>query len=115
MSPSWRPRWTGAARRDAVPSRPGPGSGARVRVLSRTGCHLCDDALAVVQQVCDARGESYDVQDVDTDPVLLARYGTQVPVVFVDDAEFATWRVDAGKLDAALRRACRPTDGSHGR
>lgn len=98
------PRWAGAARRDAGPSRPEPGSGPRVRVLSRTGCHLCDDALAVVQQACVARGESYDVRDVDTDPALLARYGDQVPVVFVDGAEFATWRIDPGMLDAALRR-----------
>lgn len=98
------PRWAGAARRDVGPSRPEPGSGPRVRVLSRTGCHLCDDALAVVQQACAARGESYDVRDVDTDPALLARYGDQVPVVFVDGAEFATWRIDPGMLDAALRR-----------
>lgn len=98
MSPSWVPRWAGG-------ERPGPSAsaGPRVRVLSRVGCHLCEEALAVVAQVCADRGEAYDVGDVDADPALLARYGDQVPVVFVDGGEFAVWRVDPDRLDQALR------------
>ncbi|WP_228488835.1 glutaredoxin family protein [Raineyella fluvialis] len=73
-----------------------------MRVLSRVGCHLCDDLLVVVDEVCRRRQEAYDVTDVDDDPALRARYGDLVPVVFVDGAQFATWRVDAAALDAAL-------------
>ncbi|SDB80234.1 Glutaredoxin-like domain [Raineyella antarctica] len=75
-----------------------------MRVLSRVGCHLCEEALPVVDRVCAERGESYDVADIDADPVLVARYSDLVPVVFVDGVEFATWRVDPAALDAALRR-----------
>lgn len=104
MNPSWMPRWGAGARRRPDGEGRAPDPGPRVRVLSRAGCHLCEDALAVVAQVCADRGEPYDVGDVDADPTLLSRYGDRVPVVFVDGAEFAVWRVDPGRLDRALRR-----------
>lgn len=56
----------------------------------------------MVDRVCARHGAAYDVVDVDTDPALQARYGDLVPVVFVDGAEFATWRVSDDALDDAL-------------
>lgn len=75
---------------------------SRVRLLSRAGCHLCDDARQVVSSVCAELGESYDEVDVDADPELAARFGEQVPVVFVDDRLHDFWRVDAAVLRTAL-------------
>jgi len=74
------------------------------------GCHLCEDVVGQVEQVCAARGEAYVVRDVDEDAALVSRYGDLVPVVFVDGVEFATWRLDPLALDAALRRGG-PSDG----
>ena len=76
----------------------------RVLVISRTGCHLCDDALEVVAAVCAETGEQYAVRDVDSDPELLRLYTDQVPVTFVDGAQHDFWRVDPARLTAALRR-----------
>jgi len=76
----------------------------RVLVISRTGCHLCDDALQVVAAVCAAAGEQYVVRDVDSDPDLRRRYTDQVPVTFVDGAQHDFWRVDPVRLTAALRK-----------
>ena len=75
---------------------------SRVRVLSKPGCHLCEDAEAVVAAVCAEVGASYEVVDITTDPELLATYGEQIPVTFVDGAQHDFWRVDAGRLRAAL-------------
>ncbi|HET7173102.1 MAG TPA: glutaredoxin family protein [Nocardioidaceae bacterium] len=75
---------------------------SRVRLLSRAGCHLCDDARQVVTSVCADLGESYDEVDVDADPELTARFGEQVPVVFVDDRLHDFWRIDAVGLRNAL-------------
>ena len=36
---------------------------ARIRLLSKPGCHLCDDARAVVEAVCVDTGEAYDEVD----------------------------------------------------
>jgi glutaredoxin len=73
-------------------------------VLSRAGCHLCDQAVEVVAEVCAELGTDYEVADVDTDPELRRRYGEQVPVTFVDGRQHDFWRVDPDRLRAALRR-----------
>lgn len=77
-------------------------SAARVTLYSRQGCHLCDDARQVVARVCDDLGESFDEVDVDTDPDLVDRFGDEVPVTFVDGRQHDFWRVDEGRLRAAL-------------
>ena len=69
---------------------------SRVRVLSKPGCHLCEDAEAVVAAVCAEVGATFEVVDITQDPELLATYGEQIPVTFVDGAQHDFWRVDAG-------------------
>jgi glutaredoxin len=76
----------------------------RVVVLTRQGCHLCDEAIARVAQVCSEIGEAYLVIDVDSDPDLQRRYTDQVPVTFVDGAQHDFWRVDPVRLKAVLQR-----------
>ena len=74
----------------------------RVVVLVRQGCHLCDEALAVVEAVCPDHDARWRVVDVDSDPELRARYTDHVPVTFVDGEELSLWFLDAGQLAAAL-------------
>ena len=76
----------------------------RVLVLTRQGCHLCDETIAQVAAVCAEIGEAYAVLDVDSDPELQRRYNNQVPVTFVDGAQHDFWRVDPARLKAALLR-----------
>jgi glutaredoxin len=75
---------------------------ARIRLLSKPGCHLCDDARAVVEAVCADTGESYDEVDITTDPELMEQYVEQIPVTFVDGRQHDYWRVDPERLRAAL-------------
>lgn len=75
---------------------------ARVRVLSRQGCHLCDEAERIVDAVCAELGTSWERIDVDLDPQLRADYTDQVPVTFVDGVQHDFWRVDPARLRAAL-------------
>lgn len=75
---------------------------ARVVLLVRDGCHLCDEAVAVVSAVCGRTGDSWATRDVDADPGLRAEYGDHVPVTFVDGHRHAIWQVDAAALTAAL-------------
>lgn len=74
----------------------------RVRVLVRQGCHLCDDALAIVTEVCAETGTGWDTVDIDGDPELREAYTDQVPVTFVDGQQHDFWRVDPVRLRAAL-------------
>jgi glutaredoxin len=76
---------------------------ARVRLLSKPGCHLCDDARAVIDAVCAELGEQYDDVDISSDHDLAVRYAEQIPVTFVDGRQHDFWRVDAERLRRALR------------
>lgn len=75
---------------------------ARVRLLSKPGCHLCDDARVVVEAVCADTGETYDEVDITQDPELYATYAEEIPVTFVDGVQHDYWRVDPARLRAAL-------------
>lgn len=77
---------------------------SRVRLLTKPGCHLCDEARAVVATVCGELGEAFDEVDIAGDPELMALYGEQIPVTFVDDRQHDYWRVDPARLRAALAR-----------
>jgi len=74
----------------------------RVRLLSKPGCHLCDDARAVIGQVCAELGEGYDEVDITRHDDLMARFGEQIPVTFVDGTQHDYWAVDPSRLRAAL-------------
>ncbi len=74
----------------------------RVRLLSKPGCHLCDDARAVVEAVCADAGTTYDEVDITQHPELLSTYAEQIPVTFVDGVQHDYWRVDPARLRAAL-------------
>jgi glutaredoxin len=78
-------------------------SAPRVTVYSRPGCHLCEEALAVVAKVCADVGETYDVVNIDDDATLVERFGEEVPVTFVDGKQHDFWRVSEDRLRSALR------------
>jgi len=78
------------------------GAAARITLVGRPGCHLCDDAREVVRRVADDTGAGWAELSVDDDPELLAQYAEQVPVVLVDGAQHDFWRVDEQRLRRAL-------------
>ena len=74
----------------------------RATLYSRPGCHLCDDARAVIEAVCADLGEAYEEVDITTDDDLEDRYRDEIPVTLVDGRQHDFWRVDASRLRAAL-------------
>ena len=71
---------------------------ARVTFYTRPGCHLCDDARAVL----DAEAIEYDEIDIDSDDALFKRYLERIPVVAIDGEDRFEFFVDAGDLRSAL-------------
>jgi glutaredoxin len=74
----------------------------RVTLYGKPGCHLCDDARAVVEAVCAELGVGFTEIDITTDPELFRRYGEQIPVTVVDGRQHDFWRVDPARLRKAL-------------
>jgi hypothetical protein len=79
-----------------------PEDPVRVTLVTREGCHLCDEAALVVSEVCAPRGIDVEVLDVDADPELRAEYGDLVPVVLVNGREHAHFQVDSAALARAV-------------
>ena len=75
----------------------------RVVLYSRPGCHLCDDARAVIEAVCAEVGERYDEIDITGSEELTRSFGEEIPVTFVDGRQHDFWWVDPVRLRAALR------------
>lgn len=74
----------------------------RVRLYSKPGCHLCDDAREVIARVCTDLGTTYEEVDVTGSPDLLRAYAEQIPVTFVDGTQHDFWRVEETRLRRAL-------------
>ena len=72
---------------------------SRVTLFGRPGCHLCDEARAVLDRV----GEPYDAVDIEQDDELLKRYLERIPVVAVDGVEAFDFFVDEEALRARLQ------------
>jgi len=69
-------------------------------LLTRQGCHLCDEALSLLREL----GLEPELRDVDADDQLQALYDWRVPVVMVDGRVVAEGRLDR----ATLRKAVQP-------
>lgn len=69
-----------------------------VIVYTRQGCHLCEDAIALLQHY----GLRVELVDVDEDPELVARYNECVPVVVIDGKERFRGRVNRVLLERLL-------------
>ena len=72
-------------------------------MFSRAGCCLCDDALDVLNDLKVELDLEITVHDIDTDPVLTARYGQSIPVIFVNEKLALKGRVDPDRLRKRLK------------
>lgn len=75
-----------------------------VTLITRVGCHLCDQAQAVLLRLRDELGFGYDELDVDADRDRRNEYSDRVPVILLDGKEHGYWRVEEDRLRAALAR-----------
>ena len=75
-------------------------------LVGKPGCHLCDDARTVVEQVVADLGAeaSVAVSEVSIldDPELHERFVEEIPVVLIDGRVHTFWRVDPARLRRAL-------------
>lgn len=57
---------------------------SRFLVYTRDGCALCDEFIGELARLLSARSESFELRDVDADPVTRRRFGLKVPVLTCD-------------------------------
>jgi hypothetical protein len=76
--------------------------GPTITLLSRPGCHLCDDARAVIALVAAELGVRWEERDIQQSADDLRDYGEMIPVTLIDGVQHDFWRVSEHRLRAAL-------------
>jgi hypothetical protein len=75
-----------------------------ITLLSRPGCHLCDEARTVIARVAADLGVPWQERDIGRSDSDLRDYGDQIPVTLIDGAQHDFWHVSEERLRAALSR-----------
>ncbi|PZG00983.1 glutaredoxin family protein [Micromonospora deserti] len=70
----------------------------RLTLITRPGCHLCEDAKAALDRVAAVTGDQWVEWDVTDDVELEREYGDRLPVVLLDGKEHGYWRVEEERL-----------------
>lgn len=64
---------------------------AELTLYGTTGCHLCDQAEALLRQAAAARALKWRYVDIALDEALVAEYGTRIPVLRTPDGRELGW------------------------
>ena len=76
-----------------------------ITLYTRPGCHLCDEAKAAIAPLLREFGAVLREVNIDDDPVLMERYGLDVPVFFIGPKKTAKHRVDLEQFRRQLQSA----------
>lgn len=55
--------------------------------LTTSGCHLCEQAKALLEQASEQQGLIYTEVDIASDDALVERYGLRIPVLRLGQRE----------------------------
>ena len=75
-----------------------------VTIYGRTGCHLCEDALQLLQSMKDEL--NFDIEEIliDGNEELEKLYGEKIPVTHIDGVHHDFWRVDPERFKSSLEK-----------
>jgi glutaredoxin len=75
-----------------------------VKLYTRKGCHLCENAEAIVMELQEKWDFQYKEEDIDRSDELTEKYGLMIPVVEIDGEEVQFGQIDKNFINEALSR-----------
>jgi hypothetical protein len=83
--------------------------GHHIRIMTKPGCHLCDDMKDLVRRVLAKQGgawadASIEEIDITSDPEVEREYGLEIPVLWIDGRKAAKYRTSEAELVRKLER-----------
>lgn len=81
-------------------------------LLTKPGCHLCDEARTVLNQALiefaelNSSASEITVTELNIleDPELLEKYSEEIPVLQINGETHAYWRIDGERLKTTLAK-----------
>ena len=80
-------------------------SKVKVVFYTKAGCHLCEDARELLEEV--AEGTEYALTEIDirTDMAIFDLYRYRIPVIIINQENLLEGRIDANELTQAFKQA----------
>ena len=75
-----------------------------VTVYSRHGCHLCENAVNILEGLREELEFKIEIIYIDGEPELEKLYGEQVPVIHINGEHHDFWRVDPERFRSSLEK-----------
>jgi hypothetical protein len=79
------------------------GAEGRIVLYERPGCHLCQEAAVLLDDMLGPA--AYTRTNIETDDDLLVRYGHRIPVVSIDGIDRLELTITAPDVRALAREA----------
>ena len=78
----------------------------QLTLIGKPGCHLCDDAEVVIQEVLSEFEGSVALakENILEDDELFARYSEEIPVLLINGQVHNYWRIDPVRFREALEK-----------
>ena len=83
---------------------PMPAADHQVTLITRAGCHLCEDAAGQLRLLAADLRFGYREIDVDGSRELADEYSDRVPVILIDGREHGYWRLEPERFRRAIDR-----------
>jgi glutaredoxin len=82
----------------------------QLTLFTKPGCHLCEEAKTVVDSAIDKFKAEHSSENpieltevnILEDQALLEKYGEEIPVLQINGATHAYWKIDSERILAAL-------------
>jgi hypothetical protein len=87
---------------------PPGGAAVRLTLLTRAGCHLCEDMKAIVAEAARTRPLVLEEVDISVRPDLERRFGIEIPVLMCGELVVAQGRTTLTALVDQLQRSHAP-------
>ena len=78
----------------------------KIELYTTLGCHLCEDALALLTRAQQA-GNGFEICEVEIadSECLMKRYGVRIPVIRDDEANELGWPFDYDELQSFIHHS----------
>jgi glutaredoxin len=74
----------------------------KLTLYGKPGCHLCEEARAVVEQVGRRYRFEFEEVDITRDPALEAVYRERIPVIAIDGQEVLELVIEPTELERCI-------------
>jgi glutaredoxin len=76
-----------------------------VTFYTKAGCHLCEDARELLEEIAEQTEYTLTEIDIRHDPATFEAYRYRIPVILINQETLLEGRIDADELALAFQQA----------